>query len=272
LEGDENPTDNGDPNVSEDSICAPLLGTQSSTPHAPKHEKKHALDKFMAVVWTLTLIATGTAAFFTYCEVGVMQDQERRQLRAYITVSELTQTASGQGQDAVYVVTPVIRNTGLTPATHVTITNVTPSNEWLRHSGGNGSPNYSYIDWKVGAPEDPDDVVDDTGIMTVPPVVIGAGSTLTASSLEDHLSASASLDAQSNKIGRFFYGSIHYDDVFGLPHITKYCFRIDDAEINAGSIIPLQSVCSHWNCIDDDCKIDRTSYDQDAEKAQKSQP
>jgi hypothetical protein len=31
----------------------------------------------------------------------------------------------------------------------------------------------------------------------------------------------------NSKTGRFFYGSIHYSDVFRTAHTSKYCFRID---------------------------------------------
>ena len=61
----------------------------------------------------------------------------------------------------------------------------------------------------------------------------------------------------------FYFGSMHYDDFFGEPHISKFCFWIDPAAIG-GVGKPKYWVavkpCAHWNCMDDACEKDRAQF------------
>jgi hypothetical protein len=154
----------------------------------------------------VAIVVSLAALCITGAQAYIASDSEKRQLRAYITVSEL-QVTPINGQP-LYSFVPEIKNTGQTPALDVTITNIRPSYELALHSGG-AYDQWQMIDWKVGAPQDPgairSDVVDLTNI---PPINIGAGSSITASTMEDRLDLNAGVEAQSNKIGRFFYGVI----------------------------------------------------------------
>ena len=75
------------------------------------------------------------------------------------------------------------------------------------------------------------------------------------------------MKAQSDQIGRFVFGSIHYTDIFSKVHVSKYCFQIDGATYGATGIENLQNVCSHWNCSDEYCDADKKAYDEEFDAA-----
>jgi hypothetical protein len=64
--------------------------------------------------------------------------------------------------------------------------------------------------------------------------------------------------------GAYFYGRADYNDVFGNPHVTKFCVHIYGGPWHSGMSAPLldmlidnfplhYNMCRCNNCIDDDC-------------------
>jgi hypothetical protein len=64
---------------------------------------------------------------------------------------------------------------------------------------------------------------------------------------------------------KFFIGVIHYDDMFGQSHVTKYCYAI--AGVTGNPLKFNWGQCTHWNCIDADCERDAREYDNEFAKA-----
>jgi hypothetical protein len=58
----------------------------------------------------------------------------------------------------------------------------------------------------------------------------------------------------------YFYGVIHYEDVFDRTHVTKFCYGIGPKMNPADELEPVVAMCGHWNCSDDECKHDREQY------------
>lgn len=129
---------------------------------------------------------------------------------------------------------------------------------------------YFFLSWKIGAPRDPDELIDQSSGFIEPlrHLTIGPQGGITASNLSFDFSVNDVAAASSDRIGRFFYGSIRYTDIFERPHTTKFCFRVDGLQ-QLGTAAPqiIQGVCQHWNCTDDACKADKAAYQAELSKA-----
>jgi hypothetical protein len=119
------------------------------------------------------------------------------------------------------------------------------------------------VSWKVGAPYDPDLIFASNSSSAIAHLTIGPGASTSASFLSDILAKDDGMNAQSDKIGRFVFGSIHYNDIFHKAHVSKYCFRIDGSMYGATGSENLQTVCRHWNCSDEYCDADKKAYDEE---------
>lgn len=192
--------------------------------------------------------------------------------RAFINVSELKQESivGNDGSIKSWHLTPVIKNTGNTPAYNVSIVVISPLYEWILVPQQFNTQKYFKLSWKVQAPRDPDDLI---GQKLGGPnfsrsnFSLGPQGTLSASSLTQDITTQNSLDAATGKIGRFIYGSIRYFDAFKAPHVSKFCFRIDGFQMRPGSFEPLQDLCAHWNCSDESCQKDKENYEADVAMA-----
>jgi len=60
-------------------------------------------------------------------------------------------------------------------------------------------------------------------------------------------------------------GIIRYNDVFPKidRHITKYCFLITAVKYGDTEPIAYPIQCRHWNCADDECRIDKERYQKE---------
>lgn len=213
---------------------------------------------------------TGLLVFFS----GVGEDTKRQ-----IGDSEITQRAAivigGMKEDVVrdqqgklvsISFIPIIVNSGNTQTKNMEFVMIDPIiDRFLRRSTGmretnppdpasffnnTTAPNGKYVlGPKVGLPK------------IRPPLEIGAGEFGNIISGNTH----------------YYYGAIRYKDVFNenTEHITKYCFSInnfqvspsgfamDGPDIKAPGITPFYTICSHWNCADDECKKDEAEYAND---------
>lgn len=235
---------------------------------------------WVEVALTAALLGVGLSQLYVYWrQAGIMKTQANTAelmaslQRAFITVSELKESPPDNTADinAPWRFTPIIKNSGSTPALDVKIIFIEPHSDWMDFPQGVfGSPqNYFHVSYEVGAPRDPDELIDNpvSGMPYFPilfsNLTIGPQAGLTASSLSSEFSFRDWEKASGNRIGRFLYGSIRYTDVFGGPHISKFCFRVDGIETGGPGTTSriLQSVCQHWNCTDQYCKQDKDAYD-----------
>ena len=198
--------------------------------------------------------------------------------RAFLGASELQVEPVANEAPGTVDITPLIKNSGPTPAIDVSIAFIGPRDQWvvdmdsrfgLAHARQIRPDQFNGIASKVGAPSDPDDIFSNEtlGTMTVRHVLINAGSPINYSQLTNRIGPNDGIDAQAGKIGRFISGSIRYTDVFNIQHVSKYCFRIDGIAFNNGVTTNQQSFCRHWNCIDDFCKMDKEQYLKDVNDA-----
>lgn len=59
-------------------------------------------------------------------------------------------------------------------------------------------------------------------------------------------------------------GAIHYRDISGAVHLTKFCFFVQ----RGGGDTPPTSACPHWNCVDATCSDDAHAYAAEVATAQ----
>jgi hypothetical protein len=198
------------------------------------------------------------------------QDSEIEQ-RAFINVSELRQDPIA-GRPHTYRFTPVITNSGNTPAVNVSLTAVSPRNESDGVTWGMSKHEYDFIASKTGAPADPDDfTASHPDEFLLARFTLGPKGTLTASRISENISGEDSVRAAGNDLGRFFFGTVRYEDVFKHSHVSKYCFRINGFDLDpngGGSVEPRQDLCDHWNCTDQYCDADKIAYEAKRDKVQ----
>jgi hypothetical protein len=202
--------------------------------------------------------------------------------RAFITVSELRREPIVDQAGTSWRYTPAIENSGNTPTDTFSMVAVTPFNQFVvrsteqliamrrnESSGVSRNEDEQLIEWNIGAPPDPDRIFDwppDQGAQKrtfLITQVVGPKATIYPFTASAEIGVKNAVDAMSGKLGRFFYGSVHYTDIFGDAHITKYCFRIDGIFMRKlGEGEPTVSPCQHWNCTDQACNKDKAAYEE----------
>jgi hypothetical protein len=214
--------------------------------------------------------------------VGVNKDSLTAVQRAFIVVDQLgSQNINIPTPDGKViqkqVIFPIVQNSGNTPATISEAFFVTPGTDFtFTPNPVTVEPRLQTIGiiMRLGAPQDPSDIMianqnAPQGILRNS--VLGPKGVLqpALNAGAEILDTQAGMEAQTDRIGRFFYGVINYTDIFNVPHIEKYCFRIDGALIIGGGTATTPSRCTHWNCADDQCKADKTAYLADLEGVRK---
>jgi hypothetical protein len=194
--------------------------------------------------------------------------------RAFITVSELKiePASSRDGKYKFVRVTPVIKNSGPTPAIGVSLVVVTPFTDMAAKPAQLTPYGFRFLSWKLKSPRDPDELIESSSaaMFLRKNFTIGPQGGVTASELTTDMTAQNGVDAQENKIGRFIYGSIRYFDIFNAPHVSKFCFMTDGIHgiTTASEDIELnQDLCAHWNCTDKYCGQDKAAYEDEFRKA-----
>jgi hypothetical protein len=70
----------------------------------------------------------------------------------------------------------------------------------------------------------------------------------------------------NTRVGKslYYYGVIHYVDIFDGSHTTKFCFSLGANRTGENSIEPNIGICEHWNCIEgDQCDKDKAAYTEE---------
>lgn len=224
----------------------------------------------------LTTIAVVYQTYIFNETMRVTKESYTRVQRAFLMVDELRVGArldeKGSIQGWEYV--PIIRNSGNTPATGISYIVLSPDTDVLAtlRDGYNtiGHTKYNMVSYKINAPQDPDDVLKDPSMpmkYLIKNNIVGPQREIEGIGNFWHYHVVPS-DFLSNKYiageySTFIFGSIRYTDVFDQPHLTKFCFNLGGiAKDNKGDNMPaIPTRCSHWNCIDDQCKADKEAYD-----------
>jgi hypothetical protein len=237
----------------------------------------HLIEIFL----TLSLVGVGASQVLVYLrQAGIMDKQAEISdaankltssiQRAFIVVDELRQepVTDREGKMITWRFTPVIQNSGSTPAKSVTFVTLTPKNDWEFIET---DLEYRMSSWRLGAPSDLDENLASAPAGTdllyiITNTVLGPHGTILPLFGAEEISVQDADQMQYNRhgLGRFFYGNIRYIDMFDVPHITKYCFTTDGWAAIRGEAKPIPRLCRHWNCVDEECKKDKEKYDREA--------
>jgi hypothetical protein len=260
--------------------CKPCQCERHSEPPVSGWTKFSAVSQ---ALFSFFLVGVGIFQVLVYMDqasvmriqANIAQNQLNEQ-RAFINVSELRQEdiVDSDGSRS-WIYTPVITNSGNTPAMNVSLIAITPHTEMQGMPFGTDRRKYAFLSWKIHAPNDPDDIAaknDEADVFRLANVTIGPKGTLTASQISEKIFERDPVEGATGEMGRFFFGSIHYIDISGNSHVSKYCFRIDRVSmegVSAGKPIIQrgQDLCTHWNCTDQYCHADKTAYEADVAKA-----
>jgi hypothetical protein len=202
----------------------PQADAANATAQEPRYKKPVEIGTLVALC--LTLIAAGIAAYEACRLVGVTEESERNQLRAYVDISDLTvvcpdcgkinfeprypPTAGQIFQDAVRI---NVRNGGETPARvlHVQI-NWQPEPKGNRLPDDFGWPNYfsNRID-NGGTIESRFTLGKDQSYSSESPIVTKTDFRIISSG--------------ANKVSSvYFYGFVAYCDIFKRAHRKLFCY------------------------------------------------
>jgi len=201
--------------------------------------------------------------------------------RAFVIVDKLKSmpTTDTQKNETVWYYAPVMKNGGNTPALNLKYIVLDPhSDAMLRPlalSRQAGDSQYYEISARIGAPQDPDDVLAAAEASSTPYIIksgaVGSKNEVPISNAfsDIHTASNETTnpDAMIDRIGRFIFGSIRYEDVFGGQHLTKFCFEVGGTNPNDGAPM-LPHRCRHWNCSDqEECDKDKIEYSTEFEEA-----
>jgi hypothetical protein len=250
------------------------------------------LSHYIEILLTLALVGIACLQYVVYRrQAGIMQTQadiadrqnsitEATQ-RAFVGISrvDVVKPKNLYDSHAQWKITPVIENSGATPAIDVSLGFIDPDIEVLATPTGMDFTEYQKMSEIIGAPRDPDELIDQPLPLGNGPTfwarllshgTIGPKSPLITSGLGIEINYSRLGDPDA-RTGRFLYGSIRYFDTFDpvKRHITKFCFSMTSLEASPrtdeGPEPPF--LCTHWNCTDDYCKADKEDYEKAWEQA-----
>ncbi len=196
--------------------------------------------------------------------------------RAFLLVDELkvNPIKDENGYIKKWEYTPIIRNSGNTPATKVDYIILDPNMDHIARpddvARNMDHITYNMISYKIKAPQDPHDVLVNpspamksriiiNGIVGPQREIEGIGNYWGFHILPADLVSNKLLSGQ---FGEFIFGSIRYVDIFNQEHVTKFCFSLGGVVTENGVSRPDDPVrCLHWNCIDEQCEADEAAYD-----------
>lgn len=195
--------------------------------------------------------------------------------RAFVSVDELraTATTTADGETAI-LYTPVIRNSGDTPAFIEEYIAISPGNIWLYKHGFASDYQAMVAAWVLKSPSDPARAIStrrthsdlDPAALARSDIFLGPkGVLLPIEGFGAERVTPSQIDRAGPDITRdrvlFFAGAIRYRDAFGGMHMTKYCYQIDRVELPGADNKSLTVArCSHWNCADGSCRDDAAQY------------
>jgi hypothetical protein len=234
------------------------------------YQKKSLFWSKVTAGWVGTYtILTLVLVLISKCNLDTSRESFTAVQRAFIVVDELRQEAvMGEGDQRIgWRFTPTIQNSGNTPAIGVSIVALTPNNHWEIDAARRDRTLRTRA-WQLDSPGDPDEVLSPTEMGGINEAFIANtdlgphGNIYPIPTIEDIFPNS--FDVNLRGLGVFYYGSVHYKDVFDGQHVTKYCFALGTSTASIGhSNIPKTSParCRHWNCADtQDCERDKQEY------------
>ncbi|MGF6440112.1 hypothetical protein [Paraburkholderia youngii] len=248
------------------------------------------LDTATLIVLTITVIVTAVGIFVVHrdsdealktaqgtahdalakaTEANKIAEEALKSVqRAFINVDEV-QVA--QRIDGPPLFSPIILNNGATPALIKSIVAIDPNGFCTFNTTFGSKAADVEAAFIIGAPSDPDLVasIPAVGPLAVDPtlrnVVLGPHGTIKPALGRGSGSVAAKdfLRPYVNaRILKFLYGVILYNDTFGHPHKTKYCYRVLPAQqIHEPNPALVVNRCTHWNCADELCEADKKAYD-----------
>jgi hypothetical protein len=197
--------------------------------------------------------------------------------RAFIVVSGLKEEAVHTNDKVTgFKFTPIIRNSGNTPAKQVRWATLDPFNVGF-------SPQFRQFAGEDN-PVDPDQFFNQPekiSLIQIGRGILGPQDTLLLAP-EFPIDDRAFQSIISGRLDRFYFGAIRYFDQFSeKERVTKYCYTINNFSsgdgfeasgpgVKAPAVHPFPVLCQHWNCADEDCAADKKRYEE--EKRQTPQP
>jgi hypothetical protein len=156
---------------------------------------------------------------------------------------------------------PIIENSGATPTKRLDIAVIATCFFPLNITFGFG-PLQSLIcqDFPAQGPSDPEETYVGKGGKILH-TVLGPKDTFSTGGFgitPDYLKQTAAAGKPT-----FYYGVIHYVDIFDHAHITKFCFNIGYNQTAPNKGEPAIGLCLYWNCIDDECEDDKNRYNEE---------
>jgi hypothetical protein len=243
------------------------------------HERRHNRN-----VAALSAIAGGAAVLAALFAGGAYVEARRQAnaaeqsvvavQRAFIVVSGLKEEIVREKDKVVGVnFTPIIRNSGNTPAKQIRWVTLDPFNvtqtsqirEFFR------DPNPTDPDDFIQRPDNPPAVSISRGILGPhDDLLMGPALPLNERTFQYVL---------TNRIGRFYFGAIRYFDLFSnKERVTKYCYAVNsfvsgqdgfdlNGPVTVPNVRPFPTLCAHWNCADEDCEADKQRYEEEKRQA-----
>lgn len=234
-------------NRRDDHIKVPSSGSDGKDPgrRRPWHRTRQYLGRPENVVSLLTLVAVVVYTSLTYRLLNAERESYTRVQRAFVFPAEFVFRAERAERNVG--INAVWRNGGDTPTRnlHISIT------------GGRR---------KAPLPPDFDFPADDQaayGGHSLPILVLGPHATASAiRPVEIPFGALADINNGSESV--YLWGYARYDDIFGAPHLTRYCVQITaiDTDIAGaasdatGAYIP----CQRGNCADEECTAEHIPF------------
>jgi hypothetical protein len=194
------------------------------------------------VISLLTLVAISVYTLLTYYLLNAQRESYTRVQRAFVFPAEyvfkMERAEQRIGVNAIW------RNGGDTPTRnlHISIT------EARRAAPLPSDFDFPPSDQKIyeGHP--------------LPILVLGPHASVSAIRGAE-IPFSAISDINAGKDSAYLWGYARYDDVFGAPHLTRYCVQITSIEVDlAGSTSNVTAAyipCDRGNCADEECEAEK---------------
>lgn len=235
-----------------------------------KGEQKHWLEYTAVFLSVLALATSAVGAGFSYWQATISTDANRISKtvqRASITINEFKidqRQSQLKGDNSFFWwFSPIIENSGSTPTrdlVYLPIANICVNPMGL---GAHQvvDCNFVSISQEPGDPED-EFSKNPRAVETGGHAVIGPHARFPIGGFGVPNNA---IETLWNGNPFHFSGVIHYGDVLDptIDHVTKFCYHIGVNKNPAGEYVPAYEFCRHWNCVDEECKEDRKSWEDD---------
>jgi hypothetical protein len=194
------------------------------------------------IISLLTLVAVGVYTSLTYCLLNAERESYTRVQRAFVFPVEfafrMERAKQRIGIKAVW------KNGGDTPTRNLRIS-IT--------EGRRKAPLPADFDF-------PSDDQNTYGGHSLPILVLGPHASVSGIRRAE-LPLSAVSDINSGRDSVYLWGYARYDDVFGAPHLTRYCVQITSIETDlaggSSDVTVAHDLCDSGNCADEECAAEK---------------